>query len=96
MSEENTENKSCTEALNRENGREESRAESREETPKEGLEPGSEEDRKSLIAFLKSIRFRRGGTGAKTAECDGHFAGLQSKVKRRRTQDETLAVRSAN
>jgi len=64
------------------------------ETP--NREKGRDENRKSLIAFLKSIRFRRGGKRAKVAECDGHFAGLQSKVEGRRTQDETLAVRSAN
>ncbi len=80
MSEENIQDKISTDAPNREKGRDESR----------------DENRKSLIAFLKSIRFRRGGKRAKVAECDGHFAGLQSKVEGRRTQDETLAVRSAN
>ena len=58
--------------------------------------PASEENRKSLVAFLKSIKFRRGGGRETVAECDGHFAGLQAKVKRRRTGDEHLAIRSAN
>jgi hypothetical protein len=62
---------------------------------KQGAQAG-EENRKSLVAFLKSIKFRRGGQREKAAECDGHFAGLQAKVKRRRPKDETLAIRSAN
>jgi hypothetical protein len=62
---------------------------------KQGAQAG-EENRKSLVAFLKSIKFRRGGQHEKVAECDGHFAGLQAKVKRRRPKDETLAIRSAN
>ncbi|HKK23857.1 MAG TPA: hypothetical protein VJ947_09240 [Pseudohaliea sp.] len=58
--------------------------------------PTGEENRKSLVAFLKSIKFRRSGKREEVAECAGHFAGLQAKVKRRRTRDETLAIRSAN
>jgi hypothetical protein len=62
---------------------------------KQGAQAGAE-NRKSLVAFLKSIKFRRGGKREEVAECDGHFAGLQAKVKRRRPKDETLAIRSAN
>ncbi|MHA7815066.1 MAG: hypothetical protein ACX93N_01195 [Pseudohaliea sp.] len=62
---------------------------------KQGAQAG-EENRKSLVAFLKSIKFRRGGKREEVAECDGHFAGLKAKVKRRRPKDETLAIRSAN
>ncbi|WP_144244378.1 hypothetical protein [Pseudohaliea rubra] len=58
--------------------------------------PVNEENRKSLVAFLKSIKFRRGGRRETVAECDGHFAALQTKIKRRRTGDEHLAIRSAN
>lgn len=70
-----------------------------EETPENSNKPGApagEENRKSLVAFLKSIKFRRGGQREEVAECDGHFAGLKAKVKRRRPKDETLAIRSAN
>jgi hypothetical protein len=66
-----------------------------ENNDKRGTQAG-EENRKSLVAFLKSIKFRRGGKREKVAECEGHFAGLQAKVKRRRLKDETLAIRSAN
>ena len=70
-----------------------------EETPKSTDKPGApagEENRKSLVAFLKSIKFRRDDEREEVAECDGHFAGLKAKVKRRRPKDETLAIRSAN
>ena len=70
-----------------------------EEAPRENDSQGAqdgEENRKSLVAFLKSIKFRRGGKREEVAECDGHFAGLKAKVKRRRLGDETLAIRSAN
>ena len=69
------------------------------EAPENANKPGApagEENRKSLVAFLKSIKFRRDDKREEVAECDGHFAGLKAKVKRRRPKDETLAIRSAN
>lgn len=66
-------------------------------TPAQSENPETPENRKSLVAFLRSIRnLRRSGKRAAKAECDGHFAALEPKVEEHRGKDDKSAIRSAN
>jgi hypothetical protein len=58
------------------------------------------ENRKSLVAFLRSIRFLRRRKKPEAPECEGHFAELKSRVDspsaNDSANDDDPAVRSAN
>lgn len=57
-----------------------------------------DDDKVSLVDFLRSIKFRHQQTTIDAAECTTHFAGFDQRVRTEKSKntEESHLVRSAN